>query len=167
MDNIVDILFLLFFIVSFLLSIFKKKKAPKDAPKETNSNYRYEDSSADTYQKDDSFFEVPDLFGEDSEEPVRNPVPQSYRPESQIPQKQTQQEVVYTDPNEVLDKIRYRPSDQPKLSQRLNIKMSSPSSQRKVNKRAKRIRKMFKEHDNLQDYIIFSEILNKPKALRR
>lgn len=176
MDNIVDYLIVGFFVISFLFSIFKKKKkvdtkSPKSVKTASDSNQQrvperepkaktpFEDffksineELANTkkevsHSEVDEYYEQAMRNSDDAEMSSRNTLQQG-KPSSLIP-----------------DTVRM------KKEKTISIKSYSESMQfskeQRESKKAKDIKKSLSETDSIRDFIIINEILGKPKALQR
>lgn len=187
MDNVFEILIYLIIIISFLSSIFKKKKRQEQKPPaqqpQTDEYYQAEVSVPQTKTKDDYDIvkELEDFFkvgNEPTKQEIPVPVPQEQ------PKKMTQIE------EHTLDESWHTPTasehiagDWERKKEEVNKRiaridfgvekkaaMFEASLDKKVttfNSIAMAVKSKMKNPSTLKEYIIFSEILGKPKALRR
>ncbi|MEN8193281.1 MAG: hypothetical protein ABFS12_10725 [Bacteroidota bacterium] len=173
MDNIVDILIILFFVISFLSSIFKKKKklqknkaeALKSKPVIEHSHReakvpKPQSSSQDKSALEDilkSFLQVPEPVEETKSE-VDAYFEEAMRKSALMETKEEKVDVVET-----------------KIDQGSNLKTGKIRSYTEAMKdirkqhssqKAKKIRESLHQTSTIRDYIVMNEILSKPIALR-
>jgi hypothetical protein len=189
MDNFFEILIYVIIIVSFLSSIFKKKKQQQQqnpsarAPQQ--EKYPHADVSVTQTQPKDEYDvlrEIEDFFKVGSELPgqERTTITQPEEPVSIIQAKEqsksdswhtpTASEHSYTDnwerkTEEVKKKISQVDSGIEKQAAKFEeslVKIKPIASEITA-----LIKTKFKNPSSLKEYIIFSEVLGKPKALRR
>lgn len=185
MDNIFEILIYVIIIISFLSSIFKKKKQqqqkpPARAPQQ--EEYPQADVTiAQTQPKEeyDVLRELEDFF-KVGEEPTRQQIPVPVPPQPNIP---NMEEHVRTDSwHAKTESEHYVNEWERKKSEVKKIISSVDSSIEKkaalfeasldkkdatFNSIALAVKAKMRNPSTLKEYIIFSEILGKPKALRR
>ena len=187
MDNVFEILIYLIIIISFLSSIFKKKKRQQQNPPaqqpQTDEYYQTEVPVPQTKTKEeyDIVKELEDFFkvgNEPAGQQIPMPVPQEQ------PKKMTQIE------EHTLDESWHTPTasehiagdwerKKEEVSKRIarvdssvekKAAMFEESLERKesvYSSIALSVKSKMKNPSTLKEYIIFSEILGKPKALRR
>lgn len=193
MDNFFEILIYLFIIVTFLSSIFKKKKPVPKKPEarvpqqreEVDMSYSPEQemqptsvksSSSDEYdilKELEQFFKV----GEPQQKPA--PKPQPKIPPTRVEQKKktvedswrtrTDSEHKYEDIWEKKSRdVAQRQKDVDSLTSRQAAKFEEMLNVKKVYSTAfeRNIKKRLKHPSSLKEYIVISEILGKPKALK-
>lgn len=193
MDNFFEILIYLFIIVTFLSSIFKKKKPVSKKPEarvpqqreEVDISYSPEQemqptsvksSSSDEYdilKELEQFFKV----GEPQQKPA--PKPQPKIPPTRVEQKKktvedswrtrTDSEHKYEDIWEKKSRdVAQRQKDVDSLTSRQAAKFEEMLNVKKVYSTAfeRNIKKRLKHPSSLKEYIVISEILGKPKALK-
>ena len=184
MDNFFEILIYLIIIISFLSSIFKKKqqqqKRPPAQQHEPDDNYQSEVPTTQSTSKDyDILRELEDLFKSGN-------VPTENR--TQIPPQQTEKtlpmdEHVQSDSwheptksEHTLDNWERKKEEVQNILSGVDAAIEKKAAQfedslwKKQNDftgLALSIRTKFKSPGTLKEYIIFSEILGKPKAFRR
>jgi len=173
MDNIVDYLVVLFFIVSFLSSIFKKKKAKANTEVDTQKQTIEKPTAIEkksTGNIFDSFIKsVNDELEKAKQETARSEVDEYYE---QAMRKSVE--------NEVSINNSYRQSEyieplmaKKKKSEKEKIAIKSYSDSLKLmkekheSKKAKEIRNSLRQSNSIKNFIIVNEILGKPKALQR
>jgi hypothetical protein len=184
MDNVFEILIYLIIIISFLSSFFKKKKQQQRSPTrqpKTDEHYQAEVAVPQTQSKEEynilkefeDFFKVGD-------EPIVWEVPaQQHQPEKvatdeehtrgEIWQEKTNSEhsvdIWERKKEEVTKRLTSIDSD---IEKRAALFEDSLERKEQVySDIARSVRTKFKNPATLKEYIVFSEILGKPKALRR
>jgi hypothetical protein len=185
MDNVFEILIYLIIIISFLSSIFKKKKQQQQRPParqpQTDEQYQTEVTVPQTQSKEeyDILKELEDFFKVGDEPTGRTvPLPQ-HQPETvatdeehtrrEIWQEKTKSEHVADDwerkKAEVTKRLSSIDSD---IEKRAALFEDSLERKEQVySDIARSVRTKFKNPATLKEYVIFSEILGKPKAFRR
>jgi hypothetical protein len=194
MDNLFEVLIYAIIIISFLSSFFKKKEQPKQAPSQQSrkpdsisyqqESTKFEPEKISQRNEDyDIMRELENLFKGDIKIPEQQPQPSS-ETSSNIPDrnldrttgKRTVRKI--EDRNYIENKATERRSS---IDQRKKEKVNVDS---KIEPRAKDFEKVLagprkqkasqtefnrklKNPVNIKEYILFSEILGKPKALRR
>ena len=174
MDNIVDYLVVLFFVISFLSSIFKKKKTvnansenkalkPKNQTQEVVQKVRtsnpFEDfvksfnNEFEKAKEDSSRSEVDDYY----EKAMRKSV------EFELPDKKIYRQVEFVEPNLAKKIVKHDES----ISSQSYAKSLQKNRERHESKKAKEIRNSLIQPDSIKNFIIMNEILGKPKALQR
>lgn len=184
MDNVFEILIYLFIIISFISSFFKKKKQQQKPParqQPVDENYQTEVATHQTQTKEDYdiLTELEDFFkvGEDSAAGEKSIPRQQSEP---IP---TMEEHVKTDswhaPTEsehFVDKWERKQSEVKEILAGVDsaIEQKAALFEQSLGKKetaysslALAVKSKIKNPSTLKEYIIFSEILGKPKALRR
>jgi len=186
MDNIFEILIYVIIIVSFLSSIFKKRKQQKQKPPAQQSQSdQYSQAEiavpqAQPKEEYDVLRELEDFF-KVGEEPTRQQIPVPIPP--QQPKIPNMEEHVRTDSwHAKTESEHYVNEWERKQSEVKKIISSVDSSIEKkaalfeasLDKKdatfssiALAVKSKMKTPSTLKEYIIFSEILGKPKALRR
>jgi len=184
MDNVFEILIYLFIIISFISSFFKKKKQQQKPPVRQQPVDEYKNAEIVTPQtqaKEDYgiLTELEDFFKVGEE---------STTEEESIPQPQTEpvttmEEHVKTDswhaPTEsehVMDRWERKKSEVQKIMSSVDsaiekkaalFEQSLGKNETAYSTLALAVKSKMKNPSTLKEYIIFSEILGKPKALRR
>lgn len=167
MDNIVDYLVVLFFIVSFLSSIFKKKKTNEKNLKENKKAKTTNNQKVAPVLAKRSTNALEDFFKSINEEmqPTKVNVSRSevdeYYEEAMQNSASTSYDFREPIPLESL----------PKDKDSIAIKSYSDSvklnKEKRESKKAKNIRASLMQPNSIKNFIIMSEILGKPKALHR
>lgn len=190
MDNVFEILIYLIIIISFLSSIFKKKKQqPQNRPPvrqpQRDDYYQAEHPEASVPQSQqkeeyDILRELEDFFkvGDESTE-IKIPKPQEPQPEN-VPtveehvsteswQEDTISENVRNEWERKQEEVKKKISGiDSELEKKAAIfETSLERRDRVLSNIAISVRSKFSKPETLKEYIIFSEILGKPKALRR
>lgn len=185
MDNAFEILIYLIIIISFLSSIFKKKQQQQQKPPvrqpQAEDYYKAEVAEPQTQEKVeyDILKELEDFFKVGDESPKQKvPVPQE-QPEIV----KSSEEQMKTDIWKIKTESEHVYDDWERKRQEVSKRVASVDS--KVEKQAAlfetslerkapdytsfafAVRTKFKNPTTLKEYIIISEILGKPKALRR
>ncbi len=183
MGDIIEIIIILFFILSAFGGIFKKKKqqrqemeqkppSPKPSSEKTKDVFeelfgvkfpeeeetqvettRYETQTEETWDPETEF------FGEAQK--VEKPEPpriERKKPKIEPQYKPSWKQINY-------DKLN-RQEVKELQKEEIDIK-ELVKSKLKINKRANEIRNKLKNQNSIREFIVISEILNKPKALRR
>ena len=186
MDNVFEILIYLIIIISFLSSIFKKKQKHQQRPQQRPQRENYEQKDvaiSETQQKEeyDVLKEIEDFFKvgtEKYEQGQQVPVEQeSTESDYRIKGKQKTETMPSTAATESYKNVIDR--------QREELKMKRAMVDSVVEEKAKQFEKLLSKPvqpittiastiksklsnpRDIKEYIIFSEILGKPKALRR
>lgn len=186
MDNIFEILIYVIIIVSFLSSIFKKKKQQQKRPpaqqQPTEEYYQTEVATPHTEKKEDYDIlrELEDFF-KVGEEPTRQQIPVPVPPE----QKKTpsMEEHVRmdswhtkTESEDYVNEWERKKSEVKKIISSVDssIEKKAAMFEASLDKKettftsiALAVKSKMNNPSTLKEYIIFSEILGKPKALRR
>ena len=187
MDNIFEILIYAFIIISFLSSIFKKRKKQQQQKPSAQQSQSDEYSQAEIAvpqaqpkEEYDVLRELEDFF-KVGEEPTRKQIPVPVPPEQQkIP---NMEEHVRTDSWHAKTESEHYVNEWERKKSEVKKIISSvdPSIEKKaalfeasLDKKdatfssiALAVKSKMKNASTLKEYIIFSEILGKPKALRR
>lgn len=173
MDNIVDYLVVLFFVISFLSSIFKKKKVKDKSVDDTQNNAKENSAvvkNKSTLNLFDTFVKsVNEELVRSKEEVARSEVDEYY-----------EQAMRKSIENEVTSNSRYSQNEyiEPAMAKKaklakdaISIKSYTDSlklmKEKHESKKAKEIRTSLKQPNSIKNFIIVSEILGKPKALQR
>jgi len=184
MDNIFEILIYLFIIVSFLSSLFRKKKKPHTGRQEQNVKPTPEPKPPQrTLQQEeyDILKEIEKMFKTDI------PVPEKEKVET-FEGKEIESEHIKTEdwqrPTELEHKAtlsehtteiwegKRRKADESRKAINEKIIRQAEMFEKHLKKKGsttdikKNIRQRFKEPASLKEFIIFSEIIGKPKALQ-
>ena len=183
MDNIFEILIYVIIIISFLSSIFKKKKQQQQKPPvrqpQTDKTYQTEVAVPQTGKKEeyDILRELEDFF-KVGEEQIPIPAPQQ---QSKIPEMEehtqkdswhspTASEHSYTNEWERKKaEVKQKTSqvDSGIEKQAAKFEESLTKAKTFTSETASLIKTKIKNPSTLKEYIIFSEILGRPKAMRR
>lgn len=184
MDNVFEILIYLIIIISFLSSIFKKKqqqqKRPPAQKPERDDNYQSEVSTTQPKPKDyDILRELEDFFksGDVSTE-KRTPIPQQQTETVPTLDEPAQSDSWHepTKSEHSIDQWERKKGEVQKILAGVDSAIEKKAAQfedslwkkeKEFSGLALSIRSKFKSPTTLKEYIIFSEILGKPKALRR
>jgi hypothetical protein len=188
MDNLFEILIYVIIIISFLSSIFKKKKQQQQKPpiRQTQQDeyYQAEQTEVSVPQTQsrgeyDILRELEDFFKVGDESTVRKvPVPQ--QPAESVPtlEEHTKSEdwKTPTESEHYVDQWERKKTEVKKIISSVDSSiekkaaMFEESLERKesvYSSFALAVKSKMKNPSTLKEYIIFSEILGKPKALRR
>jgi hypothetical protein len=187
MDNLFEILIYVIIIVSFLSSIFKKKKrqqqkTPAQQP-QTDEYYQTEVSVPQTKTKEeyDVLKELEDFFkvgNEPAGQQIPMPVPQE-QPKKMTPieeHKRTESWQTPTASEHIADDWERKKEEVSKRVARVDSSVEKKAAmfEASLDKKettfssiAMAVKSKMKNPSTLKEYIIFSEILGKPKALRR
>jgi hypothetical protein len=187
MDNVFEILIYLIIIISFLSSIFKKKKQQQQKPParqpQYEETYQADVSAPQTQPKEeyDVLRELEDFFkvgNEPAGQQIPMPVPLE-QPKKMTPieeHKRTESWQTPTSSEHVADDWERKKEEVSKRIARVDFSvekkaaMFEESLERKesvYSSIALSVKSKIKNPATLKEYIIFSEILGKPKALRR
>lgn len=186
MDNIFEILIYLIIIISFLSSIFKKKQKPQQRPQQgpQRDNYEQQDVAvSETQSKEDYdvLKEIEDFFKVGSEQ---------YEQGKRVPVEQESSETIYrieeTPKTETLHTTSAAGTFRSEIDkQREELKLKRSMVDSVVEEKAKQfeellakpvqpvtspastIKSKLSNPQSIREYVLFSEILGKPKALRR
>ncbi|MDA3860796.1 MAG: hypothetical protein PF445_06185 [Melioribacteraceae bacterium] len=169
MDNIVDYLVAGFFIISFLTSIFKKKKktAETDSGKKTPNRETQQRQFVEKKKTNNPFESFVNSINEEltkaKSEASRSEVDEYY-----------EKAMLNSGEDNVIDKNIYQQRDyiEPvhvKKSQQIKSYSDSlkQSQEKHESKKAKDIRKRLLQGNSIKDFIVITEILGKPKALQK
>lgn len=186
MDNIFEILIYVIIIISFLSSIFKKKKQQQQKPParqpQHDETYQTEVSVPQTEKKEeyDILRELEDFF-KVGEEPGRQQLPMPIPPQQQkVPDMEehisTDTWPAKTESENYVDVWERKKSEVKKIISSVDssIEQKAALFEASLDKKdttfssiALAVKSKMKNPSTLKEYIIFSEILGKPKALRR
>jgi hypothetical protein len=186
MDNVFEILIYLIIIISFLSSIFKKRQKPQQRPQQRpqRDNYEQQDVAvSETQSKEDYdvLKEIEDFFKVGSEQ---------YQQGKRVPVERESLETDYrieeTPTTETLPTTSAAETFRNEIDkQREELKIKRAMVDSAVEEKAKQFEKLLatpvqpvksvastiktklSNPQNISEYIVFSEILGKPKALRR
>lgn len=160
MSNFEDILIILFILFSIISAFFSKKKEQKKRAQKTKVE---PESNLDIFEffqpKEEGKSEVDAYFEQFSEKDYKR-----------IPEKKESEASLQLESNEVkdakeLEKLKWQAVKKP-IPVEIPLKKPEKQTRSRLNKKAARIRKNIKKPDSLREYILMSEILNKPLALR-
>jgi len=186
MDNIFEILIYVIIIVSFLSSIYKKKKQQQQKPPvrqpQTDKTYQTEVAVPQTGKKEeyDILRELEDFF-KVGEEPGRQqipvPVPSQQQKAPDIEEHtSTDSWHAKTESEHYDDEWERKKSEVKKIISSVDSSIEKKAAlfEASLDKKdatfssiALAVKSKMKNPSTLKEYIIFSEILGKPKALRR
>ena len=171
MDNIVDYLVVLFFVISFLSSIFKKKKTNEKNSSENKKQLQNDKRVASTQMKrasnplDDFFKSINEEFQQTQTKETRSEVDEYFE---KAMQKSAEARDIYK-PTEFKVPIPFESLS--KTQDTIAIKSYKDSvklnQEKHESKKAKAIRNNLKQNSSIKNFIIMNEILGKPKALQR
>jgi hypothetical protein len=185
MDNLFEILIYVIIIISFLSSIFKKKKQQQQRPPtqqpQADEEYQSEVAVPQTQSKEEyDILKELEVFFKVGTEPTKQKIPVPQEPAKKIThlEEQTRTESWQTPTlSEHVADVWERKKDE--VSKRVarvdssvekKAAMFEESLERKesvYSSIALSVKSKMKNPSTLKEYIIFSEILGKPKALRR
>jgi hypothetical protein len=186
MDNVFEILIYIIIIVSFLSSIFKKREKPKQPPVRNSQPEEYTEPEVTVHQTQqkteyDILKEIEDFFKVEGEQaPKEIPVP--VQPErgkmTKIEEEHVKDEDWHTTTvsehnadewERKKEMVREKKSqvDSRIEKQAAVFEESLVKTKRHKNEIASSVISKLKHPTTLKEYIIFSEIIGKPKALRR
>ncbi len=185
MDNFFEVLIYLIIIISFLSSLFKKKEVPKSPPnskteptkKSSSDGFDEFETSADTQTKEDFdiLAELENIFNEDFGKPKSAP-----KPEKQTNIEYSDKSLEIKSPN--YEDFSFETSKALEAQSRFKRREITVDSkiekaaelfeQALNNQRAKQqvfhpLVKKIRNPKMIKDYIVVSEILQKPLALRK
>lgn len=185
MDNIFEILIYVFIIISFLSSIFKKRKQQQQKPpaKQPQAKDYYQTKvevpQVEKRQEYDIMRELEDFF-KVGDEPTGNnmPVPQTQTESAPSMEEHVKSDSWHapTESEHVLDRWERKKSEVKKIMAGVDsaIEQKAALFEQSLDKKniaystlAFAVKSKMKNPSTLKEYIIFSEILGKPKALRR
>jgi len=187
MDNVFEILIYVIIIISFLSSIFKKKKQQQQKPpaRQTQPEEYYQTEvsvpQSKTKEEYDILKELEDFFKVGSEIPGRE---KTVATQSKEPEQMTQSDEHALDESQhtptvsehTFDDWEHKKTEVKKRVARVNTGIEEQAAKFEESLVKKKsvasdisnmIRIRLKQPSSLKEYIIFSEILGKPKALRR
>ncbi|MCF6270671.1 MAG: hypothetical protein L3J41_13235 [Melioribacteraceae bacterium] len=175
MDNIVDYLIIGFFIISFLTSIFKKKKVKAKPQKVVNTTsdsnqQKVEARGAKAKSPFDDFFKsINEELANAKKEVSRSEVDEYY-----------EQALLNSDAAEITEQSSFQKATAsplisevvlPEKKKSVSIKSYHESVEfsktKRENAKSKSIKKRLLQNDSIKDFMIINEILGKPKALQR
>jgi K+-sensing histidine kinase KdpD len=188
MDNIFEILIYVIIIVSFLSSIFKKRKQqqqqkPSEQQPQPSDYYQTEVSVPQTQSKEeyDILSELEDFFkvgNEPGKQQIPVPIPQEQSKRMTHIEEQTRTESWQTPTlsEHVADDWERKKEEVSKRVARVDSSVEKKAAMFEESLERKdsvyssivlSVKSKMKNPSTLKEYIIFSEILGKPKALRR
>lgn len=185
MDNIIEIIVFFFVIYSILGSVFGKKKTQqKKSPQQYKRplpQNRPSNKRADTQRQQSSQDILEELFGikipKPEEDPYYSPTKQhenleyqSWDPETDFKKKVEQKEKYeYRNIEKAVPDVNYDKIKTLETSER-KIKATQPvilQSKKEISKRTIELRQKLRDTKSLQDLFLISEILGKPRAMRK
>ncbi len=188
MDNVFEILIYAIIIISFLSSIFKKKQQPQKKPPVQQSQredyYQSEQTEVSVPQSQqkaeyDILKELEDFFKVGDEQTERRDTVPQHQPETVATEEEHTRREIWqgkTKSEHVADVWERKKEEVSKRVARVDSSvekkaaMFEESLERKesaYSSLAFSVKSKMKNPSTLKEYIIFSEILGKPKALRR
>jgi len=184
MDNVFEILIYLFIIISFISSFLKKKKQKQKPPvrqQPVDKDYQTEVATpqSETKEEYEILTELEDFFkvGEESTTEKESIPQQKTKPASSMEEHvKTDSWHAPTESEHVLDRWERKKSEVQKLLSGVDsaIEQKAAQFEKSLDKKeslystlALAVKSKMKNPSTLKEYIIFSEILGKPKALRR
>ncbi len=175
MDNIIDYLVIGFFVISFLSSIFKKKKVKTKPQKVVNTTSESNQRKALAQKPkaknpfDDFFKSINEEIEKAKAEVSRSEVDEYY-----------EQALQNSDDNETIEKNTFEQIEgAPLIPEAILSKEDGTNSiksytesvkfseLKRESKKAKSIKRQLLQKDSIKDFILLNEILGKPKALQR
>jgi len=174
MDNIVDYLVVLFFIISFLSSIFKKKKPTnanaKNGALKTENQIQKVEVKAKISNPFESFVNsINNELVKAKEDDYRSEVDEYYEKamsksvESDSSNKNIYQQKEFIEPITLKESIKHEET----ISIKSYAKSIQQNKARHESKKAKNIRASLMQPNSIKNFIVINEILGKPKALQR
>jgi len=174
MDNIVDYLVVLFFIISFLSSIFKKKKPvnansknealkPKNLKRNEVKKVRISNPFEDFVKSVSNEFEKVKENSRSSEVDDYYEKAMRKSVEFELSDKKIYHQTEFVEPNSA--KTIIKPNES--ISSQSYDKSLKKNRERHESKKAKDIRNSLMQPNSIKNFIIMNEILGKPKALQR
>lgn len=183
MDNVFEILIYVIIIISFLSSIFKKKKQQKQKPPVQEVEYSQAEVSVPKTQPKEEYDVLKELedFFKVGDEPTKQQIPVPVPPkQTKIPNMEehvrTDSWHAKTESEHYVDEWERRKSEVKKIISSVDssIEKKAAMFEASLDKKdttfssiALAVKSKMKNPSTLKEYIIFSEILGKPKALRR
>jgi hypothetical protein len=184
MDNVFEILIYLFIIISFISSFVKKKKQQQKPPvrqQPVDKDYQTEVATpqSETKEEYEILTELEDFFkvGEDSGAGEKNIPRQQTEPETSMEEHvKTDSWHAPTESEHVMDRWERKKSEVQKIMSSVDsaIEQKAALFEESLGKKetaystlALAVKSKMKNPVRLKEFIIFSEILGKPKALRR
>lgn len=175
MDNIVDYLVAGFFIISFLASIFKKKKVKETSDKNIepisdSGQQRVSERKQKAKSPFDDFFKVINEELANAKKEVSSSEVDEYYEQAMQNSDETeiksQNTIQQTKPASLIhETVRTKKEETISIkSYHDSIEFSKALHE---SKKARDIKKSLSETDSIRDFIIINEILGKPKALQR
>lgn len=190
MDNVFEILIYLLIIVSFLSSLFKKKKKPQQQPGSKMQQMQSLEQEQKTFQskadderepQPDFLKEIEDFFKVGSEEKPKFVQPRIIAETKDELETETMFEPPSYARTEKVDSSVPDPWEKKKVEVKeqlakvdSTIEKQATEFEKRLKRRkseaseiSKKIRKRLQSPGTLKDYIIISELMGKPKSLRR
>jgi len=185
MDNIFEILIYLIIIIGFLSSIFRKKKQQQQKPPvrqpQQEEYSQAEVSSPPTQSKEDyDILKELEVFFKVGTEPTKQEIPVPQEPPKKIThleeqtrreiwQERTESEHLFEDWEQKKAEVKKRMArvDSGIEKQAASFEESLVRKETALSSIALTVKSKITNPSTLKEYIIFSEILGKPKALRR
>lgn len=182
MDNVFEILIYLIIIISFLSSIFKKKQQQQKKPPVQKPHTEQVKVSAPQSEREEDYDILRELedFFKVGDESVTQKVPVPQQPSESVPtlEEHTKSETwqTPTSSEHVIDDWERKKSEVKKIIAGVDssIEKKAAMFEESLEKHesayssiALSVKSKMKKPSTLKEYIIFSEILGKPKALRR
>ncbi len=179
MENLVDYLIVLFFVISLLSSFFKKKKkktVPADrvkqhpAAKLQRENVRKDnivENKKQTRKKSPfedmlkTMLEVPDPVVEEKKSEVDSYYEEALKNSAMMEEGTYKEEI-----NSIVEDISLRTSIEYQENQNTYLSTIKEHHKKHSNKKAMKIRKDLLNNQSIKEYLIMSEVLGKPMALR-
>ena len=186
MDNVFEILIYIIIIISFLSSIFKKREKPKQPPVKTSQHEEYYEPEVSVSQPQqkaeyDILKEIEDFFkveGEQTPKEIPVPVKPEQRKMTKIEEEHVKDEDWHTTTSSehVADDWERKKEEVREKTSRIDSRIEKQAAvfeeslvkaRLNKNKIITSVISNLKHPATLKEYIIFSEIIGKPKALRR
>ena len=174
MDSIGDYLVIGFFVISFLSSIFKKKKKSEASSKEKPHKAVAQNRVAVEKEKKRNPFEdfvksINDELAIAKEEVTHSEVDDYYEQamqNSDVTEVVVQDTVQQSKPASLIPETVYKKKEETHSIKSYNDSVKHTKAQHE-SKKAKDIKKSLLKTNSIRDFIIMNEILGKPKALQR
>ena len=184
MDNFFEILIYIIIIISFLSSIFKKRNKQKQPPARTSQPEEYAEPEISVRQPKpkaeyDILKEIEDFFKVEGEQPPKEipvPVQPEQRKMTRIEEEHEKDESWHTTTasEHYTDEWEKKKEEVRKKTARIDSSIEKKSAvfeesilKEQRTKISSPVKSRLKHPSSLKEYIIFAEIIGKPKALRR
>jgi hypothetical protein len=196
MEDVFQIIIWLFIIISFLSSFFKKKGTPPPPAKQTERKQREEQQSiqnqgsrqSEPQEEYDILKEIEGLFNQQKAKPTRY---EEYDENNNIPETEYRVKSEKSKLGDVVETWKHPSSSEQSIENQWDARRRKMEERKtridsSVHRKAEKFEKLLqkkaapadeesgnsiagkiKNPDNLREYIIFSEILKKPKSMRR